>query len=132
VGNKATAKAIRAPRLSDHNQNWSLTMANETLSKPQSVTLENGRWVYQRGYVLGKNGHLSDPYDEMAVLIPQLNALSSLLADEEFAWNGEMKIQLTHLASRMADEIHEFFEEDCSLRMNQKNKTTPEGQAKSS
>ena len=95
-------------------------MAIENVTKPQSTTLENGRWVYRRGFVLGKNGHLSGPYDEMAVLIPQINALASVIADDEFPWNGEIKIQLTHLANRMTDEIHELFEEDFSSRMNER------------
>lgn len=95
-------------------------MAIENISKPQSTTLENGRWVYRRGFVLGRNGHLSDPYDQMAVLIPQLNALSSVIADEEFSWNGEIRLQIMQLVSRMADELNELFEEDCCLRMNER------------
>ena len=50
-------------------------MAHETVANPKSTTLEDGRWVYRRGYTIGKNGHEGSPYDDMAAMIPQLNAL---------------------------------------------------------
>ena len=95
-------------------------MANETVATPKSTTLEKGRWVYRRGFVLGKNGLLPGPYDQMATLIPQLNALTCVIADEEFAWNGEVRQQLMYLVSRMADELNELLEEDSTVMMNER------------
>ena len=93
-------------------------MAHETVANPKSTTLEDGRWVYRRGSTIGKNGHEGSPYDDMAAMIPQLNALSTVISDDEWKWNEEIRQQLMHLASRLADEIHERFEEDFALIAN--------------
>ncbi len=93
-------------------------MANKTVANPKSTTREGGRWVYRRGFTIGKNGHEASPYDDMAAMIPQLNALNAVIADDEWKWNEEIRLQLMHLASRLAEEIHERCEEDFALMAN--------------
>lgn len=93
-------------------------MADMTVANPKSTTLEDGRWVYRRGFTLGKNGNESSPYDDMGELIPQLSALNTVIADDDWKWNQEIRQQLMHLASRLAEEVHERFEENFALTAN--------------
>lgn len=81
---------------------------------------------YQRGFVLGQNGEtFNEPKDVMDAQIPQLHALLLVLTDEELAWNDTVKKQLSLLASKLIENIHEAHEEifyDRMAEMDEKNK----------
>ena len=72
---------------------------------------------YKRGFVLGANGHQNSGIDVMAVKIPQLHALLKVLTDSDWSWNDDIKTELIHLASGVANDIHEAHEEELQQRI---------------
>ncbi|WP_141397501.1 hypothetical protein [Polaromonas sp. AER18D-145] len=66
---------------------------------------------YKRGFVLGANGHQNAGIDVMGEKIPQLHALLKVLTDTEWSWNDAIKTELIYLASGVANDIHEAYEE---------------------
>lgn len=102
-------------------------MANETVANQTSVALENGRWVYRRGYINGCKGSTTSAFDRLHIVVPQLAALQHVVADEEFPWNDTMRQHLMYLAMNLADEVNELIEEDFANRENRKlDRQTPD------
>lgn len=86
-------------------------MANRNFNEEQTTPLANkqkpGASEFKRGFTLGRNGYMENCGDIVATKIPQIHALLTVLRDEDWAWNDEIKQQLINLACGLADEIHE-------------------------
>jgi len=87
-------------------------MATETVSNKCSIIMENGRYVHRRGLTNGCCGYQPSAHEKLSSLIPQLNALQLVVADEEWQWNETIRQHLMNLAANVAEEINELWDED--------------------